>query len=408
MADEDLRRLAGEFLANHSEFENPSALFKELRERCPVADLGGMHLVTRFKDVGDLYRTPQFSRQQQAIAEVRAHSSGDDDEILDQARRATTSMLINLDEPDHKRVRQILEVAFRPERVASWGPRIEAITDGLIDRVAGEPQFNLLQALAYPLPERVICELVGVPYEDHALWSSWTETIVGAARTYEPPPEQVAAVEAAYRNFYLYFRDLVADRRRNLGDDLVSVLLRAESENMRLSELEVSGTLQLLIEAGHETTANLITNGMLALLDNPDQYRKLREDPALVPSAVEEMLRFLSPAHLTLPRQALGDVALAGVEVPKGAVVVGNLQSANRDPSVFDDPDKFDICRGMTQHMAFGAGPHFCLGNRFARLEARAMFDRIVRRLPELELVRRPKWKPTFTRSLDELVVRAA
>jgi len=394
-------------LSDHSSIGDPYPLLSWLRENDPVAEASGMHFVTRYDDAMTVYRDQRFSRQRQAIAEVRANiGDPDGDDILRQACDALTAMLIHRDQPDHRRLRRILEVAFKPTRIIEWLPRVEAVTDELIAGVEGKQSFDLLHELAYPLPEKVICELMGVPHEDHGLWGMWTETVGGAARTYQPGAEQMAAVRDAQRNFYLYFRDLVKERSKNLGDDLVSMLIRVESEGDRLSELEVLGTLQLLIMAGHDTTANLIGNGMYELLRHPDQYRSLREDPDLVVNAVEEILRYASPSHWSLPREALEDVEMGGNVVPAGCPVVVALNAANRDPAIFDEPERFDIRRKNNRHIAFAVGPHFCLGNQLARQEARIMLHAIVTRLPELKLAETPVLRRNFIRALSSLPVR--
>lgn len=388
---------------------DPYPLLEWLRCNEPVTVCNGVQFVTRYEDVDNLYRSRHLSRQRAAQIEANAHHQNpDDDPVVDEAGRAFTSMLINLDEPAHARVRKILEQAFRPKAVATWRPRVEAITAGLIDSVAGKKEFNFLAELAYPLPEAVICELMGVPLSDHVLWKEWTEITVGSARTREPTPEQARAVSAAHRSFLLYFRDLVRSRRDSLGDDLVSVLIRAEAEGSRLSELELYGTLQMLITAGHETTANLIGNGMYHLLKHPEQYQRLRSDPDLVPSALEEMLRFESPSHWSLPRVPMQNIAISDGEIVADCPIIMAINSANRDASVFDRPDEFDIGRPDNRHIAFAAGTHFCLGSMLARQEAQAMFHAVITTLPRLELADEPRWKSTFVRALQSLHVRVA
>lgn len=397
---------AGELLARHQDFSDPYPLLGWLRDNEPVAPAGDMRFVTRYDDVVAVYRDERFSRARQAEAEINANT-GDigNDQDLENARRAFTSMLIHMDEPDHRRMRNILEGAFKPSSVVAWIPRVKAITHELIDRVRDKPRFDVLKDLAFPLPEKVMCELMGVPHEDHALWGAWTDAIVRAPRTYAPSAEQIAKIRDAQRNFYYYFRDLVRQRSKNLSDDLVSVLIRAENEGDKLSELEVLGTLQLLIMAGHETTASLVVNGTYLLLKHPDQYRLLREDPELVRAAVEEMLRYESPSHWSLPREALVDVPMGDDVIPAGAPVVAALNSANRDPTRFAQADRFDITRKNNFHIAFAAGPHFCLGNQLARQEACIMFKAMVTRLPELHLAEEPELKDSFVRSYESLIV---
>ncbi len=398
------------FMQDQTALRDPFPLLAWLRQNERVADAVNMRFLTRFEDVAGGYRDQRLSRQRGAIAESAAHSADENaDEILKQARLASVSMLINQDEPAHRRIRKILELTFSPARVATWKQRIQGITHELITTVSGKVEFDFLSELAFPLPERVICELMGVPHEDHGVWRVWSEAVVGAARTHSPTPEQMAAVDHAHRSFYLYFKDLVAQRRKNLGDDLVSILIRAGDAGDRLSEVELLGSLQMLIEAGHETTANLIANGMYELLKHPDQYQLLRDEPGHVAAAVEEMLRYASPSQFSLPRIAVEDVPIGERVIPKGCPVIMSLHAANRDPAMFERPEEFDIRRPANhRHIAFATGPHFCLGNQFARQEAQAMFHAIVTRLPLLKLAREPRLKQSFVRAFDSLLVRVS
>jgi cytochrome P450 len=401
--------LAGRLLAAHHGFYDPFPALTALRESRPIIRTGGWYFTTGFDVLVEGYRDKRLSRNRQAVAEMEAHSGTQEpDDDLRQARIANTQMLINLDEPAHRRVRQILEVAFKPTRVAGWQARIDAITDELIGNVTGKVEFDLLRELTYPLPEKVICELTGVPHEDHLLWGKWAEDIVGAARTHGPEDDRIARVEAAQRDFYQYFRDLVAARRRKLGDDLVSILIRAEAEGEKLTEPELYGTLQMLVTAGHETTANLLGNGMVVLMRHPEQYEWLRREPELADSAVEEMLRFDSPSQWSLPREAVEDIELQGVTIELGCPIVMALNAANRDPARFERPDEFDISRSPNRHVAFAAGPHFCLGNQLARMEARTMVHAIATRLPRYELAEEPQLKDSFVRAYRAIPVRVA
>jgi len=400
---EDLDR----FVKEHSLVADPYPLFSWLQQNAPLAEIDGVCLLTRYQDIVEGYRNQLLSRRRGVEVEAAAHpSDGPVDEIVQKAHEASFNMMINLDEPDHKRVRQILEIAFKPTRVIAWKQRIEAITDELVEAVAGKDHFDFRREIAFPLPERVICELMGVPIEDHALWSRWSETVVDFTNKLELTPDESAAVLDAHRGFYLYFKDLIEKRRESLNDDLVSVLIRAEGDDGKLTELEMLGSLQMLIEAGHETTANLVCNGMYMLLKNPGQYDLLRQNPDLVPTAVEEMLRYESPAHRSLLRVALDEVPMSKGIVPKGCPVVMQLNAANRDPDVFENPEVFDIRRKANRHVAFAAGPHFCLGNQLARMEAQSIFRAIATRLPRFELVQEPKFRRTNVRALGSLLVR--
>ena len=406
--DQSILDEARAFVTEHHRFPDRFPLLARIRETGRIIPVDNIRLVTRYDQLVEGYRDQRLSRQEGALAESRAHTTANNAENIEKARGAFTHMLINQDDPGHTRIRKILEVAFKPSRVASWASEIRTITDELIANVAGRETFDFRKELAFPLPERIICSLMGVPYEDHDLWSVWTETVVAAARSTEPTPETAAAVDQAQIDFYNYFQDLVAKRRKNLGEDLVSLMIRAESDGDRLSELELIGALQMLIQAGHETTGNLINNGMYTLLKHPDQYALLRADPSLVHTAIEEMLRYCSPSIWSLPRIAVTDVELVDEIIPKGATMLISLEAANRDPTRFEEADTFDITRKNNYHVAFAAGVHFCLGNQFARLEASTMFRAIVTRLPWLELDCEPRLKQTWVRSFEDLQVRAA
>lgn len=403
--EEELQQL----LADHALTPDPFPLYARLRAESPIRTCNGITLVTRYDLVNALYRSPLLSRHEAAILESRTYGETDTgDPEIEEIHLAQVSMLINQDDPAHNRIRRILDKTFRPKAVAEWLPRVQAITDELIDGVSHKPEFDLMSELAYPLPEAIICDLMGVPREDHTLWNRWIATTVGTNRTGTPTEEHRAEVTKAHKDFLDYFRDLVARRRHDLGTDLVSELIRAEDEGDRLSELELLGTLQMLIAAGQETTANLIGNGMYALLSHPDQYRTLRSDPSLVPDAIEEFLRYDSPSHWSLPRIAVEAIHLDGGSIERGAVVILAITAANHDPEVFDQPDELNIERKNNRHIGFAAGPHFCLGAMLARQESRVMFEAIMARLPRLELVAPPARKTTFVRALDRLLVRKA
>jgi cytochrome P450 len=406
-SDEWVEQELTRFLTDRALVPDPWPMYAALRERTPIRVCNGITIVTSYGLVNALYRDPRLSRHEAAIAESAAYGeTGTGDPVMEDAHVAQVSMLINQDEPAHRRIRRILDTAFRPKAVAEWQPKVEAITDELISKVVGKQELDLISELAYPLPEAVICDLMGVPREDHVLWSDWIHIGVAAARSTHPSPEQQRAVANAHRSFLLYFRELVARRRGDLRDDLVSVLIRAEDEGDRLSELELLGTLQMLISAGGETTANLIGNGMLALLRNPSQYELLREDPTRVPAAIEEFLRYETPADFALPRMATEEIEIEGMTIPAGSLVILATGAANHDPSVFDHPDELDIEREQNRHIAFAAGPHFCLGAMLARREARTMFEAIVTKLPPLELDGPIGYKTTYVRALNSLNVR--
>ena len=252
----------------------------------------------------------------------------------------------------------------------------------------------------------VICELMGVPHADHAHWGEWAGKSVARNRVGTGSDQNLRDAHDAVLNFYRYFQELVRERRKRPGDDLVSRLIAAEEDGDRLDEHELIGTCIMLITAGHETTANMTGNGMYTLFRHPDQHHKLLADPTLVPSAVEEMLRFEPTTKLGLPRVVLEDVQFDDVLIPAGSKGIPVRPAANRDPAMFTDPERFDITRPDNRHISFGTGVHYCLGAILARQELQLAFSAVVRRLPDIELIETPTWRVTGVRALNGLQVR--
>jgi cytochrome P450 len=294
------------------------------------------------------------------------------------------SMLV-MDPPDHTRIRKLVNKAFTPRRIAGLRGRIEELVREELDAVAGQHEFELIAALAEPLPAIVIGELLGVPAEDRVQFKQWSTQLIQAlgAATLE---ERQRMGESAGESLLAYLGGVIAERRREPRDDLISAMLQAQEESDALSDGELLATSNLILIAGHETTTNLIGNGMLALLREPEQLGRLRADASLVPSAVEELLRFDGPVQATI-RVATEDVAFGDQGIPAGSLVMVNIGAANRDPEVFADPDRLDIGRDPNPHLGFGFGAHFCMGAPLARLEAQIAIGELVRRFPKLELV---------------------
>jgi cytochrome P450 len=294
-----------------------------------------------------------------------------------------------LNPPDHTRLRRLVAKAFTPRMVEQLTPRIEEITASLIDGMRGES--DLMTSLAKPLPVEVIAELLGVPLDDRERFAEWSHAM---ARALDPPflqhPDTIEPAVRARQSFVGYFRSLADRRRREPGDDLLSALVAVSDAGDVLSEGELLVTLTLLLIAGHETTTNLIGNGVLALLRHDSLGAAAPE------RVVEEVLRYDSPVQLTA-RTALRDTALGGVEVPAGSQVIVLIGAANRDPAAGPDPESFDPSRAPGRNLAFGQGIHFCLGAPLARLEGRIVFRELARRLPELKLADDPKWNATTT-----------
>ena len=278
--------------------------------------------------------------------------------------------------------------------------------DGLIDRVAGAGEFDLLQELAEPLPVTVIAEMLGIPEPDRHLLRPWSADI---CRMYElnPTDEDGRIALAAATEFAEYLRSLIPARRQRPGEDLISGLVHAVEEGDRLTEDEAIGTCVLLLNAGHEATVNVTGNGWWALFRNPGQLARLREDRSLLPRAVEELMRYDTPLQM-FERWVLEDAEVLGAAIPKGSELALLFGSANHDPAVFDRPDDLDVGRETNPHLSFGAGIHFCLGAPLARVELAISFGTILDRLPGLELVEEPEWKPNYIiRGLTSLRVRS-
>jgi cytochrome P450 len=290
------------------------------------------------------------------------------------------------DPPDHTRLRGLVSKAFTPKVVESLRPRTQQVVDELIDAALDAGEIDLVEAFAYPLPVRVICDLLGVPHEDHQRFKAWSEAL---ARGLDPDflltPDVIEARSEAIMQFSQYFFELLAERRRAPGEDLLSRLVEAEDGGVTLNEGELLATCILLLVAGHETTVNLIGGGTLALLRNPDQWTRFRDDQSLTRSAVEEMLRFVSPVQLT-GRALLEDCEFGGVEFRAGDFAMLLLGSANRDPAAFEEPERFDIGRNPNPHLGFGFGIHHCLGAPLARMETQVALGALAERAPALAL----------------------
>ena len=290
--------------------------------------------------------------------------------------------MLFVDEPDHRRLRGLVSKAFTPRFMESLRPRVQEIADELLDRVQAQGQMDLVRDYAYPLPINVISEMLGVPQADRAqiqVWSAALARGLGLGR-------QEPGVAEHMRAFGEYTAQLVADKRQHPADDLISQLITIEEEGDRLSEAELISMITLLIFAGHETTSNLIATGTLMLLDHPEQLEKLKANLSLVPSAVEELLRFNGPATIAGPRFATEDIELAGQQIKKGDMVIAVVKSANRDESQFTQSEELDITRTINRHLAFGHGIHTCLGAPLARVEGDIAFTTLLRRMPNLRL----------------------
>lgn len=313
--------------------------------------------------------------------------------------------MLDLDPPDHTRLRSLVHKAFTPSLIEQMRSRTQAIADDLLDRVVSPGEMDLIGDFALPLPMTLITEILGVPANDHDKFHRWSKAVVSLTS-----PNPTLRVIPSLWKFLRYLRHFFKLRRRDPQDDLVSALIKAEEAGDKLSEDELLAMVFLLLIAGHETTVNLIGNGTLALIENPDEMRKLRSEPALVKLAVEELLRYTSPVLTTTERYALENAKVRDVTIPRGEMTLGVIGSANRDETVFERPDELQITREPNKHLAFGQGIHFCLGAPLARMEAQIAFTTLLARLPDLRLKNPPqslRWRPSiFLRGLASLPVK--
>ena len=287
--------------------------------------------------------------------------------------------IISTDPPRHRQLRTLVTQAFTPRTVAQLEPRIQGIVDGLLDTVAGAGELDIIGDLAYPLPVIVIAELLGIPAEDRAQFKQWSDAVVTGTRAAGMAGRDPQAEMSAY------FLRLIEERRREPRGDLISGLLAAQIEGEHLSQVELLGFCVLLLVAGNETTTNLIGNAILCLDEQPDALERLRAEPALLPGAIEEVLRYRSPVQFMF-RATVREAEMGGQAIPAGRPVIAWIGSANRDPVQFPDPDRFDIARTPNRHLAFGQGIHFCLGAPLARLEARIALEALLQRARRIQV----------------------
>jgi cytochrome P450 len=395
MADIQFNPMAPEFVAD------PYPTYHRLRAEDPVHHSPlGFWVLTRYADVIAMLRDPRLIKE--PIAAFVAARFG-----MAVPPGLGLSML-DRDPPDHTRLRGLVSKAFTPKALESLRPHIQGIVDGLLAKVEGRGEMDLIEEFAYPLPVRVICEMLGVPVADHERFKQWGLDIArGLDAIMLPPDSEVAQRSMAGRRaLAAYFRELIAERRAAPREDMLSALIAAEEAGDKLNEDELMATCLLLLVAGHETTVNLIGNGSLALLRHPAELRKLRDNPGLITSAVEELLRFDGPVQRTA-RIPSEDITIGDHTIPKGEMVMPFLGAADRDPAQFPDPDCLDITRGDNRHIAFGMGIHFCLGAPLARMEGQIAINTMLQRLPKLALaIDKPEYRQSLTlRGLQALPV---
>jgi len=390
--------------------ENPFAIYALLRSVRPVMQMPiegwtgpGVWFLTRYDDVHVALRDPRFSVDR-LRAPILRENLDRLPAFIRQSAQSVRSML-TMDPPDHTRVRKLVNKAFTPRRIAALRGRIEAIVDELLAPVMHAGRMDVIDALAAPLPAIVIAELLGVPPEDHRRFKAWASEIV--ATVGRPTVDARRPAEsAAFQELFGYLSDVIAARRAEPRDDLISAMVLAQEEHDALTDGELLATSNLLLIAGHETTTNLIGNGLLALLREPHELARLRSDMTLLPTAIEELLRYDGPVQSTV-RVVTEVVEIGDHAIEAGSLILVGIGAANHDPAVFDEPERLDVGRDPNPHLAFGFGPHFCLGAPLARLEGEIALRALVERCPNLRCdVDAPTYRPNpVLRGLESLPI---
>lgn len=376
-----------QLLVSPAILSDPYPIYHQLRAEDPVhwSDVWGCWVLTRYADViavlRDYRRFTNVGRIASFLDQLPANVRA---QISPLYNNFTVGMP-NTDPPEHTRVRGLVNSAFTARVVDGMRPRVQEIVDGLLDQAESGGAMEVIGSFAYPLPAIVIAEMLGVPAEDRDRFKAWSDDIVAFHGTGRPHIETIMKSTAALLETKAWLLRLIEARRKQPEDDLISALVAAEERGEMLSETELVATCITLLTAGHETTTGLIGNGLLALLRHPDQLRKLRENPALIGTAVEEFLRF-DTSFLRAWRLTAEDVEIGGKRIPKGQTLSLMLGAANRDPAQFDHPDRLDITRDPNLHTSFGWGIHFCAGAPLARREAEIAFTTLLRRFPHMKL----------------------
>ena len=400
----------GEVLLSPAFIEDPYAKLHELRDAAPVlwsSAVGGW-VLTRYDDVVVTFKDTETYGNAGRMTRVLTHLEPAAQERLTPFRKHyETQGLIHSDPPDHTRIRRIVLKAFTPPAIEALRPQIQQIVDELLDAMEPRGHAELIEEFAFALPVTVLAVILGVPRSDGPRFRHWADDLLAFQGRNKPAAETLFTSQAMLIEAREYLAELIAVKRVEPDGSVLSQLVAAEAEGDKLSMDELLSTTVTFLVAGHETTTSLIGNGVLLLMQHRDQWDAIRDDPTLVTKAVEEILRYESPVARQ-PRLVRQDTVLGGQPLKQGDVAFQMLGAANRDPAVFDDPDTFDIRREPNRHIAFGLGPHFCIGAPLSRAEGQIAFTTLARRMPNLELDGPPRWdldKPN-SRVLRELPVR--
>jgi cytochrome P450 len=379
-----------EQVIDYSSRADPYPLYGELRQEPVSRQEDGSYVVSTYREIVALLHDPRVSSDGRNLAYVPASQPKAEAHGSEQ-----TPAFIRLDPPEHDRIRRLVMYHFgpphSPHKIDGMRPEMAEIVAGLVDGLADRKQADVVEDLAHPFPVAVICRILGVPHQDEPRFRKWADAV---AETFGPSEGDMAERERsrteAMAALHQYLAQLADTRRASPGDDLISGLVSYDGPDGRLSPDEVASTASLLLIAGHETTVNLITNGVLTLLRHPQVLQRLRREPELVIRTVEELLRFEPPVHFSVLRAALDDITIAGTTIPKGAPIVLALASGSRDPKCIADPDRFDPDRELNQHLGFGGGIHYCFGAPLARLETQLALTEIFGRLENPRLLADP------------------
>ena len=381
----------------------PHDTFRALRKDAPVywqrdsPELRGFWALTKYEDIVMASKDPARFSSNRGTAQL--------EDFTEEDLNVIRLMMLNMDPPQHAKFRRLVNYGFTPLVISFLEPRIRSVTSDILDKIANKGEVDFVQTVSAELPLQVIAELLGVPQEDRGKLFNWSNQLIG----FDDPELSTSRDKAkeAAMEVWMYANSLVEARKGTHSEhDLASILMDAQVDGLRLTEPEIDSFFLMLTVAGNETTRNLISGGMLALIEHPEERARLLADPSLIPSAVEEMLRWVTPIN-AFRRTATCDMELRGQKIKENDKIVLFYASANRDESVFPDPERFDVTRTPNEHLAFGVGQHFCLGSSLARLEIRLMFTELLQRFPDMELAGPVKrLRSSFINGIKHMPVR--